>query len=544
MVMKKVKLSELTLREKIGQTGIPHPAYDFKDENKPFGMSWAVGGLKMAFVNMDFTPRNDLVMKADEYIGETKRINKSLKVPLLSGMDCNYGISGAFYEFEPIAAAPIIGAANDEELAFEIGKMRGLHLKRAGSNWIWGPEVDLASRDSKIFYGRLYSDNPEKVTKMAIAEMKGSQSVGVAATVKHFPGADELESRDPHTSLQMIHISYEEWEKRQGKIFQKLIDEGVYSVMTSHTSFPAYDGTMVNGNYIPASASYKIITELLKGKMGFKGVVVTDAVKMLGLSSVFGDLKRVYIETLKAGNDAILGVDEDYIDVIYEAVQNGEISEERINDACQRVLDMKEKIGLFEEDLYNETFDSIETLNIKTRELNKKVFDAGVTLERDNLDLLPQKDIKRVGIIAITPQETLIDVLKSGLCSSFEKRGVKTTVTRNLYSYDEIKKISDENDLIIYVAARQGKYKYFGVDERESYNFILYEGAEKSVGVSFGDPYVFFDEFSICNTFINAYDTTKEAQDAVVGAIMGEIPLKNTQAFNVVPKALRKYENF
>lgn len=541
--MKKLKLSELTLREKIGQTGIPGPSYEFKDKDKPFGLAWSVGGLKMAFVNMDFTPRDDLIMKADEYIEEVKRINNGLKIPLLSGMDCNYGIKGAFYEFESIAGAPVIGSANSEELAFEIGKMRALHLKRTGSNWIWGPEVDLASRDSKIFYGRLYSDKPELITKMAIAEMKGSQAVGVAATVKHFPGADELESRDPHTSLQMLHISYEDWEKRQGKIFQELIDAGVYSVMTSHSSFPAYDDTMVNGSYIPSSASYKVITELLKGKMGFKGVVVTDAVKMLGLSSVFGDLKRVYIEALKAGNDAILDVDGDYIDVIYEAVLNGEISEERINDACQRVLDMKEKIGLFDDDLFDNP-ESIEELNLKTRELNKKVFDEGVTLERDRLKLLPKKNIKNVGIVAITPQEKLIDILKSGLCESFKKRGVKTTITRNLYSNDEIKKISDENDLIIYVVARQGKYKYFGIDERESYNFILHEGAEKSLGVSFGDPYVFFDEFSICDAFINAYDITKEAQDAVVGAIMGEIPLKNTNAFNIVPKALRKYENF
>lgn len=539
--MKKVKLEELTLREKIGQIGIPEPSYDFGSKDNLFGMAWSVGGLKMAFVNMDFTPRDDLVMKADEYIEEVKNINKGLKAPLLSGMDCTCGISGAFYEFEPVASAPIIGAANDEELAYEIGKLRALQLKRVGANWMWAPEVDLASRDSKIFYGRLYSDDPERMEKMALAEMKGCQSVGVAATVKHFPGADELEARDPHTSLQMLHISYEAWKNRQGKLFQKLFDEGVYSVMMSHSSFPAYDDTVVNGSYIPSSASYKIITELVKGEMGFKGVVVTDAVKMLGLCSVFGDLKRVYIETLKAGNDAILGVDADFIDVVYEAVLNGEISEERINDACQRVLDMKEKVGLFNDEA-NETLDSIEDLNTRARELNKKVFDAGVTLERNRTGLLPKKDIKNVGIIAITPQATLIDALKSGLCASFEKRGVKTTITRNLYSYDEIKKISDENDLIIYVAARKGQYKFFGVDERESYNFILHEGAEKSVGVSFGDPYVFFDEFFILGTFINAYDTTNEAQDAVVAAIMGEIPLRNTKAFNIIPKDLREYE--
>lgn len=540
--MKKPKLSELTLREKIGQTGVAYPAIDLEKENLPFGTAWSVGGLRMAFVNMDFTPRDDLVMKADEYIERMKKVNEKQKIPMISAMDCMFGIKGAFYEFEPLIAPPLIGAANDIDLAYESGKLRGRQLKRAGARWMWGPEVDLVSRESKISYGRLYSDDSERMTKMAIAEMKGCQSVGVAATAKHFPGADGMEFRDPHTSFQMIHLSTDEWWEKQGKIYQTLFDEGICSVMMSHMSFPAYDDTKINGRYVSSSASKKIITDLVKGKMGFKGVVITDAVKMLGLYSIYGSLERVYVECLKAGNDAILGVDANYIDVIEKAVLSGEISEERINDACERILEMKEKIGLFDDE---EKPESIEVINADTRELAKIISEKGVTTEANTDNLLPldKASIKSVGIVAISPDVNIVKQLEEGIGASFEKRGIKTTIRRNLYSYDDIDNLVEENDLIIYVAARMGKYKYFGMEERESYNFVMHTGAEKSMGLSLFDPYVYFDEFSVLNTYINAYSFTDYTQETAVKMILGELPLRNTGAFNIVPKEFRKYES-
>lgn len=541
--MKKPTLQELSLRERIGQTGVAYPAVDLKNPDTPFGVAWSVGGLRMAFVNMDFTPDENLKMTADAYAEEVEKINACQNVPILSAMDCNYGINGAFYEMYPIVSAPLIGAANDEKMAFEIGKLRGLHLRRVCSNWWWGPEVDLVSRRSEISYGRLYGDEPERMTRLARAEMLGCQSVGVAATAKHFPGSDEMEYRDPHTSFQMLHCSLESWKQCQGRIFQDLIDNGVMSIMTSHMGFPACDPTKVNGKYVPASASYKMITELLKGEMGFQGVVVTDAVKMLGLCTMFGSLQDVYVAALKAGNDAILGVDADYIDVIEAAVKRGEISEDRINDACARVLDMKEKLGLFEIPTYHNA-DDIVTLNQMAAELNKKVADKAVTLVVNRAGLFPlKKTVRNVHIVTICSDPAFEGKIKKGLAAAFEKRGVHAGVSVNLYSYEEIKKIAEENDLIIYACCRHGKHCYFDVDNRESYNFLLHSGAEKSLGVSFGDPYVAFDQFSCMDTFINAYTMTPETHEAVADAILGNIPFQTTSPFAIVPREFQNYEH-
>ena len=540
--MKKPALNELSLRERIGQTGVAYPAVDLKNADEPFGIAWSVGGLKMAFVNMDFTPRDDLKMTADAYAKEMEKVNACRKVPVLSAMDCIFGINGAFYEMSPIVSAPMIGAANDEKLAFETGKIRGLHLRRTCANWWWGPNVDLPSRWSEISYGRLYSDDPDRVSRLSCAEMLGCQSVGVAATAKHFPGSDEMEYRDAHTNIQVLHCSVESWKQRQGKVFQDLIDNGIMSVMTSHMAFPAYDDTKVNGKYVPTSASSKTIMGLLKGEMGFRGVVVTDAVKMLGLCTLFGSLQEVYIAALKAGNDAILGVDADYIDVIEAAVERGEISEERINDACQRVLDMKEKLGLFDEPTYRNT-DDIASLNAATAQLNKQIADKAITLDVDRAGLFPLKEkIKRVHIITICSDPTFETQIRNGLAAAFEKRGVSAGVSANLYSYEEIEKIAEENDLIIYACNRVRKHCYFDVDNRESFNFILHAGAEKSLGVSFGDPYVAFDKFSCLDTFINAYTMAPEAQEAVADAILGNIPFQKSASFEIVPKEFQEYE--
>lgn len=541
--MKKPTLQELSLRERIGQTGVAYPAVDLKNPNEPFGVAWSVGGLKMAFVNMDFTPNENLKMTADAYAEEMARVNACRKVPILSAMDCNYGIDGAFYEFAPIVSAPMIGAADDEQLAFETGKLRGLHLRRVCCNWWWGPEADLVSRRSEISYGRLYTDEPERMTRLARAEMLGCQSVGVAATAKHFPGADEMEYRDPHTSFQMLHCSLDSWKQRQGKVYQDLIDNGVMSIMTSHMAFPSCDPTKVNGKYVPASASHKMIMELLKGEMGFKGVVVTDAVKMLGLCTIFGTLEDVYVAALKAGNDTILGVNANYIDVIEEAVKKGEISEERINDACQRVLDMKEKLGLFDEPTYHNT-DDIATLNAMAATLNKQVAQKAITLDVNRAGLFPlKKPVKNVHIVTICSDPAFEKQIRGGLVAAFEKRGVHVGISVNLYSYEEIDNIAAENDLIIYACCRRRKHCYFDVDNRETFNFILHAGAERSVGVSFGDPYIAYDQFSCLDTFINAYSVAPEAHEAVADAILGNIPFQTSSPFEIVPKEFQNYEH-
>ena len=533
----KIKLEDLSLREKIGQTALAFISNDMSDLSKtPYGGMWSIGAIRFTNVNMD-----DIATEAVAYAEDSKtRIkgyNSKLKVPILSAMDNMNGIKHAFSELSFVADCVAVGATDDEQMAYDAGASRARQLKSTGSSWLWWPEVDLANRNAVINWGRLFSDDPKKVSKMAIAAVKGAQEQGVAATAKHFPGSDEIEYRDPHASASMLNITYEEWEKRQGKLFKELIDAGVYSVMIGHQSFPGYDNTKINGRYIPATVSYKIITELLKEKMGFSGVVVTDGIGMKGIMDVFDcDEKEVYIAALNAGNDVILGVNDDYIDIIENAVKEGRVSIERIDDACRRVLEMKEKLGMFKEG-YTCADDSVSEVNKYVKNVNQKIAQNGLTLVTNKKNILPvdKKIIKRVTAVVLSYDDEQIESLKI-MKEEFNKRGAEFYIKRNLYSYEEIEDISNNCDLIIYIGyLMRGLNNHFREDEKESFNYVMYRGEEKSFGISMGTPNLYFDHFFNFHTFINCYNFYEETQRALVAAIYGEIPFKGGNPFKLIP---------
>ncbi len=534
-------ISNLTLREKIGQTALAFVNNDMSvlDKN-PYGGMWSIGALRFTTVNMD-NIQGDKIVTAQTVKEKIKAYNKQLKVPILPAMDNNEGINHCFSELEPLIDAVAIGATNSEDLAYEAGVARALQLKSTGSNWLWWPEVDLVNRNSIISWGRLFSDDPDKVSRMAIAAVKGCQDQGVAATAKHFPGSDTIEYRDPHASLNLLNISVEAWKERQGRLFQDLIDAGVYSIMTAHVAFPAYDDTKINGQYIPTSVSYKLITELLKGEMGFKGVVVTDGLTMKGLMDLFDcDLEKVYIAALNAGNDVLLGVKDDYIDVIEQAVKSGEVSMERIDDACSRVLEMKRKLGMLEEN-YIMDEECVENANRYAVESNTKIAKKALSLVCNKRNILPlnKKHIKTVTAVILSYDDEQIESLKI-MKEEFQKRGAEFYVKRNLYSYDEIEDISNNSDLIIYIGyLTRGLNNHFREDEKESFNYVMFHGVEKSLGINMGTPFLYFDHFFSFHTFINCYNYRSETQRALVAALYGEIPFEGEHPFRLIPEEFR-----
>lgn len=548
--MKKPLLSELTLREKIGQTALGRAMNtDLLDlEKHPYGFMWSLGNIEMGVINMDDVAGEE-VTNRQKWIEFLKDMNKKLKVPVMAGMDCMTGITSSFSEFPYMMDPVTIGATNSEELAFEAGQLRADYLKFVGTNWLWSPEVDLPNRMSSICLGRRYSDDPERLLRMAIADMKGIQSKRCAATAKHFPGHDPFEYRDAHTALNMMVLPYEEWKKERGAVFQKMIDEGVDSIMIAHTAFPAIDSEKINGHFRPATISYKVITELLKEKMGFKGVAISDGITMKSLlAALGGDLDRVYVEAIKAGNDVILGVRDGYFDAIEKAVLSGEIPESRIDDACQRVLDFKEKFGLFDDDyqIANENEDDFEDCVRRTQEFNKKVAEQAVTLvcDKNNLFPLKQDSIKNVAVIYSGSEDAPYENLKF-LEEAFNKRGAKVHIQRGLKDYiswDEIKQIDRDNDLIIYaghILRSGGGMPTFRGEEIYVFHQALVAGAEKSMGIGLGSPFMYYDFYSAFPTFVNIYSNKEDILEALVAAMYGEIPFNGSHPFELYPPEVK-----
>ncbi|MBR2338508.1 MAG: glycoside hydrolase family 3 protein [Clostridia bacterium] len=548
---KKPLLSEMTLREKIGQTALGRPSCKgYLDlEHYPYGGLWSLGNLDQNVMNMADRSTGKQVTTLKQWGEFIAEINKNTKYPILQAMDCTAGIRGCFSETEHIIDCCALGATASEELSYEAGMLRARLIRSVGSRWIWCPEIDRAARRDALMLGRQYSDDPELVLKMSIAEMKGTHAAGVASTVKHFPGMDRIEYRDPHVSENMIFLSYEKWKKEQGYMFQRMFDEGMDTVMIAHRAFPAYDPTRYNDRYLPASVSHRIVTDLLKGEMGFKGVAITDGIEMRSLVTMFdGDMNRVYVEAIKAGNDMVLGVRDNYFDAIEQAVLSGEIPESRIDDACQRVLDLKEKYGLFDDD-YTPINEDVEVINADLRAFNEKVAKKALSLVCNKRGLLPLKadNIKHVTIIYSGHDETgsggVYDSLET-MKQAFEKRGATVLLRRaledRLGDTSEIDELAANTDLLVYAGylmryAPEGANSFFD-KEVMTFHYALCAGAEKSVGIGLGSPYMYYDFYSAFPTFINAYNPYPETQEAVVAAMYGEIPFEGGEPFGLIPE--------
>lgn len=533
--MKKQKpdLNELTLREKIGQTALMQGGIFMNMENmagylkeNPIGEIWHNCNSFMLAANLTDIPI-DNPQPCEFYRKWTEEFSACLKIPPLFGFDRPGSFMGT--DMPDLQSYPVVGACDSIEIAAEFGKLHAENMKAIGGNWSFKPCVDITSRFSAVSIMRTFSDKQETLVALTDAMVQAAQKEGVAMSIKHFPGRDKKEYRDSHFVNTFIGTSLDEWRKEQGMVFKRLIDKGAYSVMVGHQAFPAADDTKVGNSYMPATLSYNIITKLLKQELGFQGVVVTDSIDMGGLKAVYPDKEDMYVVLLNAGNDVIHNVkDLDYIDIVERAVKAGRIAESRIDDACSRILDMKEKLGLFGD---REITVMTPELYERTEAFNRMTAERALTLECDLNHLLPLKEenIKNVAIICSCHTDTFFKELEV-MKDEFERRGIKVRLQRRLSSYEEMHEISEQNDLIIY-ASFVMPHKPMGgsglfCEECETFCFAFTEGMEKSIGVSMGSCYLYYDYYANMNTYVHAFSSCAETQRAFVRAIFGEIPFQ------------------
>ncbi len=555
--MKRPKLEELSLREKVGQllmlqdTRLAYKTVDGETDfrpqeeideildNCPFGSLWKTGGIKMDIVNMAEwgSGRRMTTKESKEHI---EMIQKHIRLPLLVGMDSESGLG---YTFEDATLAPTalsVGAANDPALIDKLTTGIVREHKAAGSNWRWSPVVDLGCRLSPSSTIRSYSQDIDRLCELSLAAIRTAEREHLASNCKHFPGGDPYEYRDGHFAQIQQGLPLDEWKKTQGKVFQNMIDAGVMSIMTTHEAFPAVDDTMINGTILPATLSKKITTDLLRNEMGFEGVIITDGIEMASLTTIC-PYEEVLIGAINAGNDVLLGVRPEDFEIVYDAVVDGRIPMSRIEESCERVLAMKEKIGLFDDEAKNEVVDVKEAKKL-IEEAGKEIAEKSITLLYDKINLLPVKkeNIKTVGIVCISHFPGTIKQLEV-MKKEFEKRGAKVTIYELVKGggpngIQEIVK----NDLIIYAGylamhRPYGMMSFYG-DQMVSFYHAFTQGAEKSIGLSLGYPYIHYDAMSAAKTFVNIYSPDENSQIAFVKAVYGEIPFEGVSPIDVEPK--------
>lgn len=533
-------INSMTIREKLGQLLVvrmsdllmdadssytkwraPEEAAEIMEKNQ-FGGIWLHG-------NVDVNQINDVWNQKVDFDPDTLRqwyenVRKNVKIPVIAAADAIGKASANGRSTFPKGLA--VGASSDPDAAFTLGECIARELGYSGLDWIWSPIADYMNRRNPGI-NRQYSNIPDDIIRCATGYMKGIQSRGMAATVKHFPGADPHDVRDSHIITTNISSTMDEWWENQGRIFQEVIDSGIDAVMCLATAFPAADDTMIDGRYIPAGLSHKILTGLLKEKMGFEGVVITDDVTMGGFTSIYSG-GRLYAEFIKAGNDMLLGVRADAVDMLEEEVKKGTVSMERIDDAVRRVLNLKKRVGLFDKG-YRQPDCSWQEATKLSENMAQHLAETSLTLVRDRNNILPfdKNKVKNVAIVCYTHDESVFDSL-SAMKEEFENRGINVTMKRRLNSFEEAEAVAESDDLIIYVGyigfhAPKGAPSFYG-EEFWSLRHAFVYGVEKSVGISLGFPHIHYDFMDDANIFVNAYSPSEGMQRAFVKGVFGEIP--------------------
>ncbi|GAA2238617.1 glycoside hydrolase family 3 protein [Streptomyces nogalater] len=243
-----------------------------------------------------------------------------------------------------LPGAMAIGAGRSRSAARTLGRISGAELRAMGVHQDYAPDADVNVNPANPVIGvRSFGADPDAVAALVAAEVKGYQSAGVATSAKHFPGHGDT-SVDSHYGFPVITHSRELWEKLDAVPFRAAIRAGVDSVMTGHIQFPALDGS---GD--PATLSRPVLTGILRGELGYDGVVITDSLGMQGVRTKYGD-DRVPVLALKAGVDQLLNPPSLEVawNAVLTAVRNGELTEARLDESILRILRLKARRGVLD----------------------------------------------------------------------------------------------------------------------------------------------------------------------------------------------------
>lgn len=533
------RMQRMTLREKAGQTGMPAPNAVRSGVEK-YG-SYAEYFRAVPFNGLYVAPnmpdeKGGAVGKAARFAEIMEGASAAQSIPLFVSCDGEFGGKGIFEEFHSIPTLMAVGAAQDEELAYKRGYYWAKELRAAGINWPFGPVCDMVSHFLSTSILRKCSDDPELVAKICAATIQGIQAAGVPACGKHFPGCGR-DYRDSHFASCVNEISFEEWSANEGFVWRAMTEAGMKSVMTAHPAIPCLDGSFARGRVPrPASASKKVL-DYLYGDIGFSGLTLTDAVSMKSLAAAF-EHDDIYIECFNAGNDIVLFVHDDYIDVIERAVLDGRITQERLDHSVEKILRFKEEIGLFDPDWrFSEPFSATERAAME--DCNLQIARKALTLVANEDKRLPFRDVKHVSIVSIAQHDPFFESI-GALKSAFEQRGITVELTDCIESKTKLKEMSLRSDLIIYGcylnhAQPQGLPSYSSPRETGTMFNCMSYGAEKTVVVSFGVPSIFYNYFESADIFINAYSDDIGTMQAVAAAVLGEIPLVGKPPMSLRP---------
>lgn len=518
--------NRLSLEERIGQLFIVAAYSGGKSYNEPaiskLIAAHQIGGL----IFMQGNPESQAKL--------TNQYQQAAHVPLLIGMDAEWGLGMRLTGVKDFPRAMMLGATRDSLLAYQLGASIAAQCKRLGVHIDFAPVVDVNNNpENPIINARSFGEDKKLVARMGIAYMNGLQKNGVMACAKHFPGHGDTET-DSHKDLPTISKSLKQLDTLELYPFKRLIKEGIQSVMVAHLNIPAIE----KENRIPTTLSYSTITGLLKDQLGFPGLIFTDALNMDGVAKYFQP-GEVDLRAFKAGNDVLLFSQNVplAIEKIKQAVRSGEISENRLEGSVKKILAAKYDAGL-------NRFMPIETGNILS-DLNKyaeplmgQTARKAITLVKDDNKLLGKIMAAGTKVSYIGVNATSSDLLnelreaKPAIGFSWLPKGSNTATV------SKIKQSTEETDVTIVAVHNMSFYPSggnYGLDAAQV-NFLKDLKKQQNIlFVVFGNAYL-LKNFCDAGSVMVSYEDNSIIESAAAKIILRQNPATGTMPVTPCPQ--------
>ncbi|MDV3897696.1 glycoside hydrolase [Elizabethkingia anophelis] len=494
--------NSLSQDEKLGQLFIT-ALYTNKDQNHINFVRQLVNKEKIG----------GIILMQDNAAQEIELVNEfqeSSRVPLLIGMDAEWGLYQRIAAAHKFPWAITLGAIQDDKLVYEMASKIASDAKRMGVNWDFAPVVDVNTNPSNPIIGnRSFGSDVQNVIRKGLAYSNGLQDNGVLAAIKHFPGHGDTD-KDSHMDLPVVKHNIDRLNNTELAPFKALMDKNVGGVMVAHLYVPALE----TKSGIPASVSYSIITDLLKKKFGYKGLIITDALNMGAVASRYkaGELDK---KAFAAGNDIMLfsqGVSEGK-KLIQQAIDSGEIPQSRIEESVKKILLTKYYLGL-------PNFKKISTNNINSdlnneshAQLSEKLYANALTLLKNDQQLLPLQKNETVYYVPLeeAPYKTFASELGNNINLIVKKA-------------NEISSIPSGSKVIVgFHKDNSTAYKPYKISAASKAVLSKLSGNTKVILHVFGSPYALMDiDIQNIPAVLVSYENNEYSQKAAAKAFTGQ----------------------
>lgn len=460
----------------------------------------------------------------------------SRHLPLFISLDAEWGVGMRFKrQALSFPRQLMLGAIQDETLIYEMGKVVARHLRRIGVTINFAPVADVNNNaENPVINYRSFGENPQKVAVKSFQYMKGMQDHGVMACAKHFPGHGDTDT-DSHYDLPIIPHSMERLDSVELYPFRTLIAQGIGSVMVAHLDVPAIDP---EGN-LPTTLSYPTITGLLKNKMNFNGLIMTDALEMKGVTKHHGP-GEVEAKALLAGNDVLLlpsNVNAGF-KTVKEWIKENKLDTTAINNSVKKVLLWKYRMGLTAVELLSEENVNAEVNDLEAQALRRKLIQHSLTLVRNKDDLIPFRnlDLQNLNMASLAIGERKDNAFQTHL--NLYKQLDNHTVGMEISTGKQqslLNKLSTKDVVIIGLHAKsQRAVKGFGISSSAKKFIGQLATKTRVVLVLFGNPYALKDFDGIDNVLV-AYEDEDDIQEIAGQALFGAFSISGRLPVTVTP---------